>query len=479
MGKNETSSNEHEHAVGKGTDDFADVDDYVPGTEEEKKLVRKIDSYLLPLMWVLYLLSYMDRTNIGNAKIAGMDKDLNLDSGRYSIALVVFFIGYVLFEVPSNMVLTRLRPSVWLPSIMGAWGAVTIGMGFIPNYASLVALRASVGILEAGYAPGMLLLLSSWYKPEEQSKRFAVYISAAILSGAFGGLLAGSITSGLHMAHGIAGWRWLFIVEGAATIGAAGVAFFLLPDLPETKSSKFTEEERALAVRRMKSLERAMRREEEPVLGHWAAFKLAMINRNTWLFVVGYMVSRRPNIALKPMAIVGSSTLSYFYPTLVNGLGYTSTAAQYMTIPIFGVAFVCTAITGYFADQHSKWRGLIIGAWMSVAMICSIVICVVYNFTARYALLVIMASGLWASNGLSLSYASVSFKDMPTEVRSISLAFVNAMGNLAQIYGAYLFPSSDAPKYLMGFGVISGLCFTGVASYIALHVLLRKKISQQ
>lgn len=149
-----------------------------------------------------------------------------------------------------------------------------------------------------------------------------------------------------------------------------------------------------------------------------------------------------------------------------------------MTIPIFGVAFVCTAITGYFADQHSKWRGLILGAWMAVAMICSIIICVVYNFTARYALLVIMASVLWASNGLALSYASVSFGDMANETRAISLAFVNAMGNLAQIYGAYLFPSSDAPKYLMGFGVISGLCFTGVASYVALHIFLRKKNPQ-
>ncbi|KAF5519959.1 MFS transporter prlL [Colletotrichum aenigma] len=465
MDKNDMTSDQHEHAIGKDVD--LPAVDYVPGSDEEKKLVRKIDMYLLPLMWLMYLLSYMDRTNIGNAKIAGMDKDLGLDSGKYSIALIVFFIGYVLFEVPSNMLLTRTRPSIYLPGIMAVWGSVTIGMAFCPTYEALVGFRVVMGCLESGFAPGVLLLLSSWYKKEEQSKRFAVYISAAILSGAFGGLLAGSITSGLHEVHGIAGWRWLFVVEGAATVGAAGIAFFVLPDFPaNTSKLKFNERERALAIRRLQSDEQALRGEEEPVLGHWAAFKLAMVSWKTWLFVVGYM------------AIVGSSTLSYFYPTLVSGLGYTSTAAQYMTIPIFGVAFVCTAITGYFADQHSKWRGLILGAWMAVAMICSIIICVVYNFTARYALLVIMASGLWASNGLALSYASVSFGDMANETRAISLAFVNAMGNLAQIYGAYLFPSSDAPKYLMGFGVISGLCFTGVASYVALHIFLRKKNPQ-
>lgn len=109
---------------------------------------------------------------------------------------------------------------------------------------------------------------------------------------------------------------------------------------------------------------------------------------------------------------------------------------------------------------------------MGLAMICSIIVCAVYNFTARYVLLVIMASGLWVSNALALTYSSASFAMMPNEVKGISLAFINAMGNLAQIYGSYLFPDDDSPKYLMGFGVISGLCFTGVASYLALHVFL-------
>ncbi|CAG9940608.1 unnamed protein product [Clonostachys rosea f. rosea IK726] len=459
---------EHEDVVAKSQDPSLNaVDDYVPGTDAEKRLVRKIDLYLLPCMWFMYLLSYMDRTNIGNAKIAGMDVDLGLDSNRYSIALIVFFVGYVVFEVPSNMILVRTRPSVYLATIMFLWGGVTIAMAFTPTYAELVGLRALMGCLESGFAPGILMLLSSWYKKEEQSKRFAVYISAAILSGAFGGLLAGSITKGLDGAHGKAGWRWLFVVEGAATMGFSLIAAFVLPDFPATTSLlKFNEEERALAIRRLQSESRTVTTEENR-LTPLAAFKASMTNWRTWLLVVGYM------------AIVGSSTLSYFYPTLVKGLGYESTAAQYMTIPIFGVAFVSTAVTGFFADRYAKYRGLILGAWMTVAMVCSIIICAVYNYTARYALLVIMASGLWASNGLALSYASVTFATVPDEVRAVSLAFVNAMGNLAQIYGAYLFPSTDAPKYLMGFGVISGLCFTGVASYIALHYLLARYQSRR
>lgn len=201
-------------------------------------------------------------------------------------------------------------------------------------------------------------------------------------------------------------------------------------------------------------------------MSHGLALKLALTNWKTWIFVVGYM------------AIVGSSTLSYFYPTLVEGLGYKGANVQYMTVPIYVAAFVCTAINSVIMDKKSAYRGYALVGWMTLAMICSIIICAVYNFHARYALLVIMASGLWASNALSLAYASSTFSTMTPEVRAISLAFVNAMGNLAQIYGAYLFPSNDAPKYLMGFGVISGMCFTGVAAYLALQILLSRRKQQ-
>lgn len=197
-------------------------------------------------------------------------------------------------------------------------------------------------------------------------------------------------------------------------------------------------------------------------MGHLKALKLAVSNWRTWVFVVGYM------------AVVGSSTLSYFYPTLVAGLGYSASLTQYMTVPIYLAAFICTALNSIIMDKKPQYRGYALGGWMSLSMLCAIITCAVYDFKARYALLVIMASGLWASNALSLAYASTTFGSMNHEVRGIALAIVNAMGNLAQIYGAYLFPSDDKPKYLMGFGVISGLCFTGVVSYLALQVLLRR-----
>ncbi|KAI8229275.1 hypothetical protein K4K54_001608 [Colletotrichum sp. SAR 10_86] len=367
--------------------------------EEEKALVKKIDLFLMPTIWLMYLLSYMDRTNIGNAKIAGMADDIGLSSSQYSIVLVVFFIGYVLFEPPSNMILVRARPSLYLPFIMALWGVLTCIMSVVKEYHHLIVLRVFVGIMESGFAPGILLIISSWYRRGEQSRRFAVFMSAAILSGAFGGLLAGAITSGL----------------------------------------------------------------EDEKLGKGKSFMLALRDWRTWGFIFGYMV------------IVGSSTLSYFYPTLVHGLGFTSTVqAQYMTVPIYAFAFVCTAITGYFGDKIPDHRGLVIAAWLAFSMITSIIVCVVYNFTARYILLVLMAAGLWASNAMSLSFASSTFGSMDAEVRAIALALMNALGNLAQIYGAYLFPTDDAPKYLMGFGVISGMLGFGTVVYVIMHILVRR-----
>lgn len=189
------------------------------------------------------------------------------------------------------MILTRTgRPSYFLATIMFVWGVVTIGMGFVPSYHGLIAFRVVIGVLEAGFAPGVLLLLSSWYKKSEQSKRFAVYISAAILSGAFGGLLAGAITEGLDGAHGLAGWRWLFIVEGAATAGWSIVAAFILPDFPENEK-RLSDDERKLAVLRIRSEALIIHSEDQPKLGHIGALKVALSNWRTWIFVVGYMVS--------------------------------------------------------------------------------------------------------------------------------------------------------------------------------------------
>ncbi|RJE25139.1 Major Facilitator Superfamily [Aspergillus sclerotialis] len=428
---------------------------------EEKALVRKVDLFLLPSIWLMYLFSYADRTNIGNAKVAGMMADLHLSSQEYSLALVIFFISYVVFEIPSNLILARTRPSIYVPTIMALWGAVTCCMGAVKSSQALLGVRFVIGLLEAGFAPGVMLILSSWYKKEEQAKRFTIFYSAAVLSGAFGGIIAGAITSSLDGRLGIAGWRWLFIVEGAATIACAILGALVLPDFPAT-SKRFSPRQRQVAVERLTMDNVTARTEDNPPLSAFEAVWSSMIDWRTWLLTIGYM------------SIGGSATMSYFYPTLVEGLGYKGEMIQYMVVPIYAVAFIVILAAGYFNDKYPKVRGIFIALLLAMSMVCGIIVCAVYNYTARYVLLVFMASGLLSANGLSLAYASSTFAPMQPETRAVSLAFVNALANLSGIYGAYLFPSEDAPKYLMGFGVIAGLSALGVVIYSSAHVLVRR-----
>ena len=199
-------------------------------------------------------------------------------------------VTYVVFEVPSNMLIVRIRPSIYLPIIMTIWGALTCCMAAIKDYEHLVVLRIFVGVFEAGFGPAMLLLMSSWYKREEQSKRFGIYISAAILSGAFGGLLAGAITGGMDGAAGYRGWRWLFIIEGAATIFVAIMSYFILPDFPST-SARFTERERQIACARLTQSGVTATAEGAERMGKGKSFILAIKDWRTIGFVLGYMVS--------------------------------------------------------------------------------------------------------------------------------------------------------------------------------------------
>lgn len=229
-----------------------------------------------------------------------MTHDLKMDSNQYSLSLIVFFITYVIFEVPSNLILSKTKPSIFLPCIMSLWGIVTCCMALVKTYHQLLALRTIVGILEAGFAPGVLLILSSWYKKNEQSKRFAVYISAAVLSGAFGGIIAGAITGGLEGAHGLRGWRWLFvshphrvecpeksadcllkIIEGAATVGWSLIAAFILPDFP-ANTKRLTARERELAISRLEADNQHTRTEDSPPLTSLQALSQSVSNWRTW-----------------------------------------------------------------------------------------------------------------------------------------------------------------------------------------------------
>lgn len=176
-------------------------------------LVRKQDMRIVPLCAMMYLLAYLDRSNIGNAKIMNQDQGKDLlsvtatSSYQYSISLAVFLVAYTIFEIPANYFLKFMGPSKWFCVLMVSWGTIASCMSAIENFGGLMATRFMLGVFEAGLAPGLTYYITFWYRANERSIRLAFIYSTATLAGAFGGALAYGI-SHLNMARGIEGWRW-------------------------------------------------------------------------------------------------------------------------------------------------------------------------------------------------------------------------------------------------------------------------------
>ena len=257
----------------------------------DKRITRKFDLHILPWLFGIWLAAFIDRSNIGNAKIQGIDKDLKLTGTRYNVALVVFYIPYICVDIPSNWIVKRMRAGYYLPALIISWGLVSTCLGFTKSYAGLVAARFFLGFCEGGLLGGMVVYLAMFYQRHQVLWRIGLFYCAAPLSGAIGGLLATGLAKIKH--GGYNGWPWIFFIEGAVTVCFGCSALFFMPHTP--KESKFlTEEEREVALARMKLDAHGATTEadvgEEHFHWHWV--KMALLNWNTmccslvWFFIL-------------------------------------------------------------------------------------------------------------------------------------------------------------------------------------------------
>lgn len=190
-----------------------------------------------------------DSANIGNAKIEGLEDTLNMTGTDYNVALMVFFVPYVLCEVPSNMILAKFkRPSYYMGILILCWGTVMTLMGVVQNFAGLCATRFFLGLFEAGFFPGAIYLVGQWYPPDRTQFRMALFYCASAASGAFSGLLAAAIAK-MNGIGNYEGWRWIFIIEGLATVIMGFAVFYLLPDSPEHAAGRWLSQDEARFLR--------------------------------------------------------------------------------------------------------------------------------------------------------------------------------------------------------------------------------------
>ncbi|KAK6437774.1 hypothetical protein LTR95_006029 [Oleoguttula sp. CCFEE 5521] len=430
-----------------------------------KKILRKIDLRLIPMLTLLYLLSFLDRGNIGNAKIEGLAEDLNLTGAQYNWCLTAFFFTYCAFEVPSNMLLKKLRPSIWLPSIMVAWGIVMTLMGIVQNYHGLLIARIFLGVAEAGLFPGVVYYNTMWYCRYEVQVRQAIFFSAASVAGAFSGLLAYGI-SFMDGVGGLEGWRWIFILEGMVTVLVAIAAFFTLYDFPET-ASFLTPEERAFVAYRL--------RYDGQDSGTDSSMRVAQNERRDWKFVKAAFLDWQIwlNIVVYWGYVCPLYGISLFLPTIIRELGYKSTTAQLLTVPIYVTASVITVLVAWIADKkRHRSSFIVVGLFFQLI---GFVMCISTNSAAvTYAGIFIAACAIyqcqpsnvtWLSNNLAGSYK-----------RAVGMGLQISVGNLAGAYASNFYRSTDSPRYRLGHGLEIGFVCCGIIAAL-IQIFSYKRIN--
>ncbi|KAI1180779.1 major facilitator superfamily domain-containing protein [Nemania sp. FL0916] len=406
-------------------------------TGEEKVIRRKLDRQLVPMLTVLYLLCFLDRVNIGNARIQGMTEDLNLIGYRFNIATSIFYVIYLLVEVPSNIILKRVGPRWYIPSLVFGFGVVSIATAFVQTYEQLVGVRVLLGIFEGGTFPGIAFYLSSFYKRGELYFRVGIYVSAASLAGAFGGLLAAGFSQ--IPEWGVAGsrihtWRNIFFFEGILTVIAAIIAPFVLPQTPET-AHYLTPREKWIAAERIR-LEHKASIHEKVEMHH---IKRAVTNINNYVCAGGFFLI---NISVQG--------LSVFLPTILSELGYKSLNAQFYSVPVYVAASLIAIAVGYFSDK-TKTRSIFLITFSLLGITGFGILRWGTGDHLKYAAVYLAAVGVFPGGPGFLSWG-INNADGPA-VRAVSSAYIVALGTTGGILAVWAYLPSDGPNFPIGHSI--------------------------
>ncbi|KAF2166247.1 hypothetical protein M409DRAFT_23439 [Zasmidium cellare ATCC 36951] len=433
---------------------------HVEDKKRARQLVRKIDIRILPLCAFVYMLNYLDRSSIGNGKVLNeetgdsMLQQTSMSDTNYAVAVSLFSLAYALFEVPSNFIMKRyVRPSIWLATLLGAWGAFTIGFAGVQNYAQVVVLRFFIGVFEAGFFPGIVYLITFWYPVEERSVRIAFVLASATAAGAFGGCIAYGVGH-LNGDGGLEGFRWLFIIEGAITVIFVLPVLFCLPDYP-TRAKFLSEDDKKFIQDRIAvkgggfTREKSKRRE---ILA--TAFSPRMLAH-----YLAYTTNCVP---------LGS--LTFFTPTIVNGLGYTSIKAQLMTVPPWIVGYCCCLFLGWSADRmnargwHITASSILGGAgWLTAGLLPA------DYYTARYGCLMLCACGAFPSSGPLSAWVTCNVPAIAC--MGIATALNNSAAGISQIIAQWIWiPGESKEGYPTGNFVCAACSFATALLAVGMRI---------
>jgi MFS transporter, ACS family, tartrate transporter len=412
----------------------------------ETRTIQKLQIRLIPFLFVLYVVAMVDRINIGFAGLT-MNKDLGLNSQQYSIAAGIFFIGYFLFEVPSNLMLHKVGARIWIARILLSWGLVASLTGLVQSVHQLYGARVLLGFAEAGYYPGIVLYLTYWFRQREQARVLSLFLTGFAVNSIVGAPISGFILDHVHWL-GVASWRWLFILEGIPAVILGFLTYFVLPSRPSEAQFLTGEEKEWLQA----ELEREDRMKFQR--GRQSALE-GITNPRVWHLVAIYFAM-----------MIGSYTLSFFAPQLVKSLSkeFSNSLISHLVVIPYLAALGGMIFVGRSSDRRMERRyhaaiSLVVGGigFLSLGWIHSPFVTV--------ALLSLLAVGYCSS--LSPFWAIPS--EFLTGFSAASgIAVINSVGNLGGFAG----------PYAVGFinqktgNLYGGLAFAGISMLVAAALVL-------
>jgi len=422
-------------------------------SDHEKRIVSKIAYRLLPFLSACFMAAFLDRVNVGFAK-EQMIADLGLSNAIYGLGAGIFFIGYFLFEVPSNLILARVGARVWIARIMIVWGIISACMVFAKDPTSFYVLRFLLGAAEAGFFPGVIFYMTHWFPAAYRSRTIAVFMTAAVVSNIIGSPLSGFLLE-LDGALGMRGYKWLFLVEALPSLALGVLVFLRLPKGP--REAKWLLPEEASWIEARLSKERAAIEAH-----HQATLKQAFTDPRVLLLCLVYF-----------MQVLGGYGLDFFQPTLVKEtfpLATPRMVGLINAIPPFFAAFVMNA-HGRSSDRRSerRWHFAAAAWWAAAGLIlASLPVPPVFALFA----LALAVSGRWSAIapfwGLSTAFLSGT-------AAAGAIALINSVGNLGGFAGPYVMGwLKDATgDYRIGLRILGATMLMG--GFLALTVRTRRQ----
>ncbi|KAI0686889.1 MFS general substrate transporter [Cytidiella melzeri] len=431
----------------------------------------KVDIVVVPLVAMYYLLSFIDRSNIGNARIAGLQTSLEMTNHDFSTALTITYVPYILMELPMNLLMKRIGANYTLPLMVTLWGVVTACQGAVKSYNGLLACRFFLGALEGGLFPGIVLYMSSFYKRHELQVRFAMMFSATSLAGAFSGLLAAGIEN-MDGIRGLPGWAWIFILEGLFTTLFGLVTFLVgIPsspaNFPNNRFLKLTPLEQAAyceALTQDWSGDADADGQEHEVFSWKEVSSVFTDAAQVWLVCVP--------LFFNGVTLFG---LANFTPTIVGALKFNETQTQLLTVPPYVCSFVISILCSYLCDKY-KQRGIMVVGASLVASVGYAIFLGSTNKHVAYFSLFLQITGVYSAAPCLSVWNANNVQPHYRRATSIALAFgVTSSGG---ILSTWIFV--DPPRFHIATSInlasaLTMVAVSAITIFYLSHVNKRKR----